>query len=73
MWVGAPTLCTAVLPELMSRVLVRPTQLSEPTFPDLERFHELTSHHVGHHGHWSPLQLYVPLVADGVFTGASAA
>ena len=41
----------------MSRVLLRPTQLSEQTFLDLERIHEFASHHVGLHQHQSSLQL----------------
>ena len=39
------TSCTVVLGELMSRVLGRPTLLSEPTFLNLQRIHELASHH----------------------------
>ena len=31
---------------------LRPTQVSEPTSLDLERIHELASHHVSPHQHW---------------------
>ena len=49
--------CTVVPRELMSRLLVCPTEISEPTFLDLARIHELASHRVGPLQQWSPLQL----------------
>ena len=39
------TSCIVAIHELMSLELVRPTHLSEPTFLDLQRFHELAVVH----------------------------
>ena len=51
-----PHVRTVVLHELMISVFLLPTGLSQPTFLDLQRMHELAGHRVDLLLHWSPLQ-----------------